>query len=327
MREVRRLPLVARALLFVFARPRLLSLAMAGARALRATGVPALAARLPGRAGFAMAMLASTARPPAAAQARAGPSTTRGSVASLTGCVTEGLLAPVNRATESTLARQGYQVVEARAQRCCGALHAHAGDTRAAGVLARHNIAAFEASGAEFFAVNSAGCGSMLKEYGRLLYDDPVWRDRAAAFSASVRDVSELLASAGPLPASGSAVSVAYDAPCHLQHAQRITAPPLAVLRAIKHLELVPLEGSDQCCGSAGIYNLIQPDVSKSVLSPKLAAIARSGATVVATGNPGCLMQIGAGLLQSGSRVVARHPVELLAAAYEEQLAGRVTAP
>jgi glycolate oxidase iron-sulfur subunit len=247
---------------------------------------------------------------------------TRGSVASLTGCVTEGLLAPVNRATEATLARQGYQVVEAPAQRCCGALHAHAGDARAARELARHNIAAFEASGAEFVAVNSAGCGSILKEYGRLLHDDSVWRERAGAFAARVRDVSELLASAGPLRATGGAVKVAYDAPCHLQHAQRITAPPLAVLHAFEHLELVPLEGSDQCCGSAGIFNLIQPDVSQSVLAPKLAAIDRSGAAIIATGNPGCLMQIGAGLLQSGSRVVARHPVELLAAAYEGQWPG-----
>jgi glycolate oxidase iron-sulfur subunit len=227
------------------------------------------------------------------------------------------LLAPVNRATETTLARQGYQLADAPAQRCCGALHAHAGDARTARELARHNIAAFEASGAEFVAVNSAGCGSMLKEYGRLLHEDPVWHDRAAAFAARVRDISELLALAGPLPAKGSRVRAAYDAPCHLQHAQRVTAPPLAVLRAVKGLQLVPLEGSDQCCGSAGIYNLIQPEVSNAVLSPKLAAIERSGATVVATGNPGCLMQIGAGLLQSGSRVVARHPVELLAAAYE----------
>jgi glycolate oxidase iron-sulfur subunit len=183
-------------------------------------------------------------------------------------------------------------------------------------VLARRNIAAFEASGAQFLAVNSAGCGSTLKEYGHLLGNDPTWQQRAAAMGARVRDVSELLAMAGPRPAPGPAVRVTYDAPCHLQHAQRVTAPPLAVLGALQHTEIVPLGGSDQCCGSAGIYNLIDPAVAAAVLAPKLAAIAASGAQVVATGNPGCLMQIGAGLLQAGSGAVARHPVELLADAY-----------
>jgi glycolate oxidase iron-sulfur subunit len=234
----------------------------------------------------------------------------------LTGCVMEGLFAPINRATETALGEQGYALVPTPQQSCCGALHAHAGDAPAARELARRNVAAFEASGAEFIAVNSAGCGAMLKDYGHLLRDDPAWRGRAEAIASRVRDVSELLAAHGPAPATGTPQRVAYDAPCHLQHAQRVTAPPLAVLQAVRSVELVPLAGSDQCCGSAGIYNLVEPGVAAAVLRPKLASIAASGADVVATGNPGCLMQIGAGLLREGSRIVARHPVELLAAAY-----------
>jgi glycolate oxidase iron-sulfur subunit len=134
--------------------------------------------------------------------------------------------------------------------------------------------------------------------------------------SARVRDVSELLAAAGPRPGGPLPLTVTYDAPCHLLHAQRVAAPPLAVLGAIPGLTLVPLEGSEHCCGSAGIYNLIEPDVSDRVLAPKLANIADSGALLVATGNPGCLMQIGAGLRQArmGARVI--HPVDLLDASY-----------
>jgi glycolate oxidase iron-sulfur subunit len=131
--------------------------------------------------------------------------------------------------------------------------------------------------------------------------------------------VSELLAAAGPRPGGTLPFTVTYDAPCHLLHAQRIAAPPLAVLAAVPGLELVPLEGSEHCCGSAGIYNLIEPDVSDRVLAPKLANIAATRAPLVATGNPGCLMQIGAGLHQAGMRCRAVHPVDLLDASYAEQ--------
>jgi glycolate oxidase iron-sulfur subunit len=327
----RPLPLVARTILFVFARPRLLKAAMACARVFRASGLASIAARLPERLGFPFAMLASTARTPRSrARATAGPGlraanasagAAPGTVAVLSGCVMEGLFAPVNRDTEAVLAEQGYRLVAAPGQRCCGALHAHAGDAETARALARHNILAFEASGADHIAVNSAGCGSTLKDYGHLLKDDAAWHERATAMSLRVRDVSELLAATGPRAAPGVAQRVAYDAPCHLQHAQRVTGPPLDVLRAVQNLELVPLAGSDQCCGSAGIYNLVEPGVAAAVLRPKLTAIAASGAAVVATGNPGCLMQIGAGLLRNGSRAVVRHPVELLAAAYAERTA------
>jgi len=315
----RPLPLVAQTILFVFARPRFLRMVMFGARMFRATGMPALLARVPGRLGFAMAMLASTARPQRAYPA-ADPDGGRGTVAILDGCVMEGLFTSINRATEHVLDVNGYLRVAAHGQRCCGALHAHAGDATAARALARANIAAFEKSDAQFVCTNSAGCGAAMKEYSQLLRDDPEWRDRAAAFGARVRDVSELLAVAGPRTAGSlpGAPTVTYDAPCHLQHGQRVTIPPLTVLAAISQLNLIPLTDSDQCCGSAGIYNLIEPELSDQVLAPKLAHIAASGAAIVATGNPGCLMQIGAGLARSGSTATARHPVELLAEAYRK---------
>lgn len=313
----RPIPAVARLILWVFARPRVLAAALAGSRLARATGIPALLARLDGRLGFANAMLASTRRGGEAPVPRYEPrgSGERGTVATLAGCVMEGLFGETNRATERVLAANDYAVVPAPGQRCCGALHAHAGDLETARELARANVAAFERSGAELVAVNAAGCGAIMKEYGHLLADDPAWAERAATFAARVRDASELLAAAGPKPGAPLGRRVAYDAPCHLQHAQRVVAPPLAVLRAAG-VELVPLTDSDQCCGSAGIYNLIEPDVSNAVLEPKLAHIRATGAPVVATGNPGCLMQIGAGLRRAGIAARARHPVELLDESY-----------
>jgi glycolate oxidase iron-sulfur subunit len=239
-------------------------------------------------------------------------------VAVLRGCVMEGLFRETNRATERTLAVNDYEIVDAPHQQCCGALHAHAGDLATARSLARANIAAFERTGAAAIAVNAAGCGAMVKSYGHLLADDPQWAARAAAVAAKTWDVSELLAAAGPAP--GSAIAgrprVAYDPPCHLLHAQRVADPPLAVLAAIPNLELVPLADADQCCGGAGIYNLVQPGLSDAVLAPKLAHIAASGAQLVATGNPGCIMQIGAGLRRAGRGTRTVHPVDLLDASY-----------
>jgi glycolate oxidase iron-sulfur subunit len=319
MAEARPLPFAARAILFVFARPRLLGVAMLLSRLFRATGIPALLGRLSTPTAFPFAMLASTARKPRRRTVHAPRGDeSLASVATLTGCVMEGLFAPVNRATEQVLDAQGYRRVPAPGQQCCGALHAHAGDAETARALARENIAAFLASGADYFVTNSAGCGAMIKSYGHLLRDDPAWHERAAQVAGSARDVSELLAAAGPLPARHAPTRVTYDAPCHLLHAQRVGAAPLSAMRAMDGLQLVPLPGSDQCCGSAGIFNLVEPDVAARVLQPKLTAIASTGASVVTTGNPGCLMQIGAGLLRERSSVVARHPVELMADAYDQ---------
>jgi glycolate oxidase iron-sulfur subunit len=312
---VRPLPLMARVILWAFARPSVLRIGLWFGRMARDTGIAAELARLPGAIGFPFAMLASTVRDPSPAWTpRATP--TRGTVSTLDGCVMEGLFTGVNRATERVLVENGYSLCAAPGQQCCGALHVHAGDAATARHLAQTNIAAFEASGAAFVASNSAGCGAMMKEYGQLLAGDPAWRDRARAFSAKVRDASELLAAAGPVPGAPVPRRITYDAPCHLEHAQKVSAPPLQVMAAIPGLEHTPLEDREQCCGSAGIFNLIEPDVSERVLAAKMRCISATSAPMVATGNPGCLMQIGAGLVREGRGAVARHPIELLDESY-----------
>lgn len=314
----RPIPAIARWILAVFSRRALLSLAMFGGRVMRATGLAKLMSRLPGRIGFAMAMLSSTTRRSGERPGEypAHGNGIRGNVALLTGCVMEGLFADANAATKRTLVVNDYVAMRPSGQGCCGALHAHAGDDEGARELARVNVAAFETVACDFIAVNAAGCGAMMKEYGHLLADDPEWRDRAAAISAKVRDVSELLSAAGPKRGGPVPLRVAYDAPCHLLHAQRIAAPPLDVLRAIPELELVPLAESDVCCGSAGIYNLVEPETSNVVLDRKLENIGKAKADVIATGNPGCMMQIGAGLVRAGSPTSTVHPVELLDRSY-----------
>ncbi len=314
--QVSSLPFVARVILAVFSRPRLQSVVMSASRLLRASRIPRLLSRLGGRMGFGMAMLASTSSPIARKRYGARGSGERGSVALLTGCVMEGLFTETNRATERTLIVNDYSIVQAAGQRCCGALHAHAGDPATARDLAKRNIEAFEAAGTDHVCVTAAGCGAIMKEYGHLLHDDPVWAARAQRLSARVRDVSELLAAAGPRRGGPLPVRVTYDAPCHLLHAQRVAVPPLQLLAAIPDLELVPLVDSDKCCGSAGIYNLIEPETSNAVLAPKLAHIADTRAELVATGNPGCLMQIGAGLTRAGLKTRGVHPVDLLDASY-----------
>jgi glycolate oxidase iron-sulfur subunit len=314
--EERPNPFMARAILFVFARQPLMKLAMLGGRITRALRVSQLFARLPGRLGFSMAMLEATRSPIERAPYIPKSDGSRGTATILTGCVMEGLFSETNRATERTLATNDYTIVATEGQRCCGALHAHAGDAETARALARANVEAFEKSGADVIAVNAAGCGAMMKEYGHILADDPAWQARAVAMASRVRDVSELLAAAGPKPGGELKLTVTYDAPCHLLHAQRVASPPLRVLAAVPGLTLVPLQGSEHCCGSAGIYNLVEPDVSNAVLVPKLANIADTRAPLVATGNPGCLMQIGAGMHQAGMTARAVHPVDLLDASY-----------
>src|SRR5688500_549581 len=303
---------LGRLVLGVFRRAWLWRPVFTAARWLRATGVPARLAGT-GRAGFAMGMVASTApaRSPVERAARAAGPGTRGTVALFRGCVMDTLFAHVHAAAARTLAANGYTVIDVAGQRCCGALHDHAGDVAAARALARKNLGAF--ARADFIAVDSAGCGALLKDYGHLL-----GTDAAAAFGAKVRDVTELLAAAGPLPGAPLGHDVAYDAPCHLQHAQRVHAAPLAVLGAIPGLRIRLLPGSDKCCGSAGIYSLLHPEMARAVLDAKIAEIAEADPrpAVVATGNPGCAMQIGAGLRAAGLETRVCHPVELLDESY-----------
>jgi glycolate oxidase iron-sulfur subunit len=224
------------------------------------------------------------------------------------------LFSHVHDATIRTLGVNGYQAVEVSGQGCCGALHAHAGLVDEARALARLNVDAFGA-GDEPIVVNSAGCGALMKEYGRLLGDV-----RAEQFGARVKDVTELLAPA-PVPGAPLDLHVAYDPPCHLLHAQGVAVQPLKLFAAIPLLELVPVPGAAECCGSAGLFTLLEPEMSRAVLQTKLERLREAAPQVVATGNPGCLMQIGAGLAAAGIAARARHPVELLDDAY--RAAGR----
>ncbi len=309
-------PIVARIMLHVFSIDWLLRLAFGAARVVRALGLPRLLSQVPGRVGFAFAMLGSTDTPLQSQPYTPKGDGRRGPVGLLHGCVMEGLFAATNRATERVLIVNDYTLAPTPHAGCCGALHAHAGAMDAARLLARRNIAAFERAGVDFVAVNASGCGAMMKDYGHLLADDPAWHQRAVRLSEKVRDVSELLAAVGPKTGGALPLHVTYDAPCHLLHAQRVVAPPQAVFAAIPGLRLTPLPDADQCCGGAGIYNLVEPDTSDAVLAPKLERIATSGASLVATGNPGCLMQIGAGLTRAQSNVRVVHPIDLLDASY-----------
>ncbi len=338
----RGLPPLARTVLGVFRYEALWRPLFTAARAFRATGVPRRMAGA-GPVGFGMGMLAASAgqreigsalssRANARDLAGASPELAdkiprsarddtgtprrpadRPKVALFRGCVMDTLFRHVNDATRRTLERNGYDVVDVAGQGCCGALHEHAGDRATAAELARRNVAALAGS-ADYIVTNSAGCGALLKDYGHLLHGDAA----AVAIGAKVRDVSELLAAVGPRPGGPLELDVAYDAPCHLQHAQRVHDAPLAVLRAIPGLKLRLLPGSDRCCGSAGIYSVLRPAMARAVLTTKIEAIAAADPRpdVVATGNPGCLMQIGAGLSAAGLDIAVAHPVELLDQSY-----------
>jgi len=230
----------------------------------------------------------------------------------------DGLFSHVHDATIRTLQVNGYAVREVPAQVCCGALHAHAGLRDEARRLARENVAAFGDDDTPI-VVNSAGCGAMLKEYGHLMNEEvalPPGVGSGERFVARVRDVSELLAERGPRPGAPLDITVAYDPPCHLLHAQRIAEPPERMLGAIPVLRVVSTPDAAQCCGSAGLFTLVEPAMSRAVLAPKLASLAEARPQVVATGNPGCLMQLGAGLAAAGIPAAVRHPVELLDESY-----------
>jgi glycolate oxidase iron-sulfur subunit len=294
------------------------------ARLVRATGLPRRLAGW-GRVRFAMGMLGASAPKSGGGRGRLGR--VRGGLSRVNlpqppltspvllfrGCIMDGLFSHVHDATIRTLELNGYTVEEVPAQVCCGALHAHAGLRSEARSLAGANVLAF-GTGDQPIVVNSAGCGAMLKEYAHLV--DGAEGGAGARFAARVRDVSELLAERGPRPGAPLDTTVAYDPPCHLLHAQRIADPPERVLRAIPVLQLMSMPDAAQCCGSAGLFTLVEPEMSRAVLAPKIASLAQARPQVVATGNPGCLMQLGAGLAAAGVPAVVRHPVELLDESY-----------
>ncbi len=302
------IPLRARLLLSVFRRQWRWRPLLTAARWLRSTRIPKLLAGR-GTVGFGMGMLAASegqrgegaegqTAPP---QHRRAALPARRTAALFRGCVMDTLFTHVHAATRRTLEANGYQVIEITGQTCCGALHEHAGAAAAARALLAANAAAF-ADRADVIVVNSAGCGAFLR----------------GALSDTVRDVTELLAEAGPREGAPFPCEVAYDPPCHLEHAQGVRTAPLDVLSAIPGLRVTRLPGAERCCGSAGLYGLLHREMSRAVLDDKIATIAaaKPRPTLVATGNPGCLMQIGAGLLAQRLPIGVVHPVELLDASY-----------
>jgi glycolate oxidase iron-sulfur subunit len=240
--------------------------------------------------------------------------TARLTAAILTGCVQRLAFSHVNRATIDVLAAEGCTVEAPAAQGCCGALALHAGNIDQARDLARHNIAVFERSGVDRIVVNAAGCGSSMKEYGELFHDDPAWAARAQAFSAKVRDVSEVLSELGEPRAKRHPISarVVYHDACHLAHAQGVRAQPRALLAAIPGVEVVTPAEAEICCGSAGIYNLVQPEPAAELGERKARNIAALKPDIIATGNPGCMLQIAAAGRRLGYKWEIVHPIELL---------------
>ena len=318
-------PLLARVALTALTGAGVSRVVYALARLVRATGLPRRLAGW-GRVRFALGMLGASAPQAGGRRWRSvkvgggGPRTTlhypppsspTSTVLLFRGCIMDGLFSHVHDATIRTLQLNGYTVQEVPAQVCCGALHAHAGLRSEARRLATTNVAAFGASETPI-VVNSAGCGAMLKEYAHLVEGGGA----GATFAARIRDVTELLAERGPRPGAPLDTTVAYDPPCHLLHAQRIADPPERVLRAIPVLRLTSMPDAAQCCGSAGLFTLAEPEMSRAVLAPKVASLAQAQPRVVATGNPGCLMQLGAGLAAAGVPASVRHPVELLDESY-----------
>ncbi|MBO0863103.1 MAG: 4Fe-4S dicluster domain-containing protein [Chloracidobacterium sp.] len=253
---------------------------------------------------------------------RPGAQAPRPSVSVFTGCVMEGLFKHVNGATKRVLAANGCDLNNVASQVCCGALHAHAGDLETARELARRNIDAFESllatNESATIIINAAGCGALLKEYGELLKDDPQYAGRASRFSASVRDVTEFLASGDIRRGAEVNRRVTYDAPCHLYHAQRVTTAPQKLLASIPGLEYKQLEGMQDCCGGAGVYNLSEPEMSERLLADKIGKAQATEAEILTTANPGCHMQLGAGARMFNADCHVAHVVELLDESYRK---------
>ena len=242
----------------------------------------------------------------------------RGRVGFLQGCVQRVFFGDVNAATVAVLAAEGFDVYAPRRPRCCGALQLHTGYDEQARVLAQATIAAFE--GCETVVVNAAGCGSAMKDYGHLFRDDPAWCDRAAAFAAKVRDVTEFLAAHEPVaPRHPLELTVAYHDACHLAHAQGIREAPRRLLHGIPGLELREPDEWELCCGSAGVYNLLKPDAAAELGRRKARNVLDCGAQAVVAANPGCALQIAAHArdLRPGSELPVHHPMELLHASIE----------
>jgi glycolate oxidase iron-sulfur subunit len=231
----------------------------------------------------------------------------RGRVGFINGCVMSVMFARTNLASVELLNRAGYDVLTPKAQGCCGALFAHGGNLADARECARRNIAVFEKESLDAIIINAAGCGSTLKEYGHLLAGDTKWAARGAAFSAKVNDITEWLAGKLASRKVQSGESVTYHDACHLAHAQRITKAPRDLVKAAAGDKFVELPESDVCCGSAGSYNLTEPAMAERLQQRKVQNILKTGARIVVTSNPGCILQIKAGLAKAGADIRVLH--------------------
>lgn len=280
---------------------------------LRRSGlIQLLPARLRSMEALAPAVTAAAfrAQMPEVIPARGAP---RGRLGLLLGCVQRVFFRHVNEATARVLAAEGFDVVLPRTQGCCGALMVHAGREEQAKALARQTIDAFEAADVTAVAINVAGCGSTLKEYGHLLRDDPAYARRAAAFSGKCKDISEVLVNAEPRAVRHSLpMRVAYHDACHLQHGQRVKLQPRQVLARIPELEVTEISDAAICCGSAGIYNLVEPEAAQELGARKAQQILVTGADAVVSSNPGCLLQIRASMEKLGRNLPTYHMIELL---------------
>ncbi len=242
-------------------------------------------------------------------------------VAVLSGCAQDLIFSDVNRDTVEVLSRNGCEVHTPPSQQCCGSLHAHNGEWTLAQQLARRQLDQFPPEQYDAIITNAAGCGSHLKHYSSLLENDGEYFRRAVMWDQKVKDIHEWLAEIGidPPKSNGPSEKVTYHEACHLCHGQRITAQPRQVLKSIPGLELTELPESTWCCGSAGIYNIVQPEMADQLLERKVDKIQSTGAEVVATGNPGCMLQVQNGVRRRGLKCEVKHPVSLLAAAYRAE--------
>lgn len=239
----------------------------------------------------------------------------------LTGCVQDIILSDINRDTVDVLLANGCEVYTPSVQGCCGSLHAHNGEIDTAVTLAKRLIDSFDLDNLDAIITNAAGCGSHLKTYGRLLADDSAYAAKAAQWSAKLKDVHEYLSEIGVRPAtsSGQPFNATYHEACHLCHGQKITRQPREILRAVPGLSLVELPESTWCCGSAGIYNITQPEMAEQLQKRKLNNILKTGVKVVAAGNPGCHLQLVNGAQKAGADLEVVHPITLLARAYRAE--------
>jgi glycolate oxidase iron-sulfur subunit len=294
----------------VFPFPGRMKLALMPAKAIRAVGLEGL---LPKFARDALSLVPANASEGSLPEVSPAAGEKRARVGFVSGCVMSVMFGDTNAASVRLLNRTGCEVVTPLGQVCCGALYAHSGRLKLARESARCNIAVFERENLDAIVINAAGCGSTMKEYGELLRDEPAWAERAKKFSAKVKDLTEWLsAKEFQISHNQLQVKVTYHDACHLAHAQRITKPPRELVKAVAGRNFVELPEAEVCCGSAGTYNLTEPEMADRLQARKLENILKTGAKIVVTSNPGCILQIQAGFRKAGAQVEVMHLADFL---------------